>query len=76
MQNRELSDDQIVALVLASFVLGNTTWPGAVKMLNVLSRGRKQIVIDTFKLGLQRRVSTDITEWICDNLALVEEQHY
>ena len=76
IRGRTLTDDQVSALILASFVLGSATWPGAVKMLDGLSEDRKHNVVDTLKLGLYKRVSIDTTEWICDNMALVEEQHF
>ena len=57
---KTISNEQVVGLVVASFILGHSTWQVAMKALGLLDNERFNVVIEEFKIYISSIYSNDI----------------
>lgn len=67
VQNRgkQLNQDQLIGLVMASIALGGACWQGSIKMLNATTSNVRSSVLGSLLHYLKNVFSSQLSSWVC-----------
>ena len=61
----QLTNAQVIGLMLASFNIGGSCWIGTGKLLSSLDQDRRKEVLQMFQMYLSKQYTESIADWCC-----------
>jgi hypothetical protein len=71
----QLDRQQLIGLIVASFVIGSNCLAGIVKMIVSMDAEVRESILEQVGLHLLKMFRQELTDWICKYWKYMEQQH-